>query len=127
MGDLIALLFLARDLAHRAHLKVNGPGAYAAHVALGDFYGGIVDHADAIAEAYQGQFDVLLDIPLLEGELPAGFATGAQLVPVLRQHLEWIAANRYSACPREQTAIQNIIDEAVSLYQSTIYKLTRLQ
>lgn len=127
MGELIALLFLARDLAHRAHLKVSGPGAYAAHVALGDFYEGILAHADAIAEAYQGQFDVLLDIPLLEGELPSGFASGGQFVPVLREHLEWLAANRYSACPREQTAIQNIIDEAVSLYQSTIYKLTRLQ
>lgn len=127
MGELIALLFLARDLAHRAHLKVHGPGAYAAHVALGDFYDGIVGHADSIAEAYQGQFGVLLDIPLLEGELPAGFATGAQFIPVLREHMEWIAANRYNACPREQTSIQNMIDEAVAIYQSTIYKLERLQ
>lgn len=123
MGELIALLFLARDLAHRAHLKVNGPSAYAAHRALGDFYEGIVEHADAIAEAYQGQFDTLLDIPLLDGALPDGFATGAGFIPVLREHLDWIQANRYAACPREETAIQNRIDEAVGLYQSTIYKL----
>lgn len=123
MNELIALLFLARELAHRAHLKVSGPGAYAAHKALNDFYDKIVDDADAIAEAYQGQFETLLDIPLLEGELPPGFASGAQFIPVLRQHLQWIADNRYQACQRDQTAIQNLIDEAVGTYQSTIYKL----
>lgn len=126
MENLIALLFLARDLAHRAHLRVHGPSAYAAHMALNDFYEEIIDHADEIAEVYQGQFDVLLDIPMLEGELPADFATGAQFIPVLREHLQWLAENRYLACPREQTAIQNLIDEAVALYQRTIYKLTRL-
>lgn len=127
MGELIALLFLARELAHRAHLKVNGPGAYAAHIALGDFYDEIVDRADAIAESYQGHSGALLDIPMLEGGLPEAFATGAQFIPVLREHLAWIETNRYAACPREQAAIHNLIDEAVSLYQSTIYKLSRLQ
>lgn len=117
MGELIALLFLARDLTHRAHLKATGPGSYAAHIALSDFYDGIIDKADAIAEAYQGQFAQLLDIPLLEGD------TAAPIKDVLRKHLEWIAANRYAACPREQTAIQNLIDEVVGLYQSTLYKL----
>lgn len=127
MGQLIALLFLARELGHRAHLRVKGPGAYAAHIALGDFYSGIGDHADSIAEAYQGQFGELLEVPMLEGALPEGFATGAQFIPVLREHMEWLAATRYAACPRDQTAIQNLIDEAVSLYQSTTYKLANLQ
>ena len=127
MGELIALLFLARELGHRAHLRVNGPGAYAAHIALGDFYDAIGGHADSIAEAYQGETGELLDIPMLEGQLPDAFATGAQFIPVLREHLTWLKENRYSACPQDQTAIQNLIDEAVSLYQSTIYKLSRLQ
>lgn len=118
MGELIALLFLARELAHRAHLKTR---SYAQHMALGDFYDGIVGLADGIAEAYQGQFMQLLEIPLLEGD------TGAPIKDVLRQHLDWIATNRYSACPREQTAIQNMIDEVVALYQSTLYKLEFLQ
>lgn len=127
MGELIALLFLARELAHRAHLRVKGPGAYAAHIALGDFYAAIGDRADAIAEAFQGETGSLLDIPMMDGQLPEAFASGAQFVPVLLEHLAWLAANRYRACPAEQTAIHNLIDEAVSLYQSTIYKLTNLQ
>lgn len=127
MGELIALLFLARDLAHRAHLKVNGPGAHAAHEALGEFYTGIVGMADSIAEAYQGRTRTLLDIPLLEGSLPAGFSSGAQFIPIMREHLAWIDANRYTACPREYTSIQNKIDEAVGLYESTLNKLEFLQ
>lgn len=127
MGQLIALLFLARELAHRAHLKVHGPGAYAAHIALGGFYSAIGDHADSIAEAYQGQTGELLEIPMLEGQLPAGFSEGAEFVPIMREHLQWIADNRFSACHREQSAIHNLIDEAVSAYQSTIYKLNNLQ
>lgn len=121
MGELIALLFLARELAHRAHLKVTGPGSEAKHEALGDFYNGILPMADAIAEAYQGEFLQLLDIPLLEGD------TAAPIKEVLIGQKAWIAANRYAVCPREQTAIQNRIDEVVGLYQSTIYKLEFLQ
>ncbi len=117
MGDFIALLFLARELAHRAHLKATGPGSYATHIALNEFYDAIVGKADAIAEAYQGQFQELLDIPLLEGD------SSLPIDRVLREQLDWIAANRYAVCPREQSAIQNLIDEAVSTYQSTLYKL----
>ena len=53
-GQFVALLFLARDMAHRAHLKATGPGSFAAHMALGNFYEEIVERADAFAEAYQG-------------------------------------------------------------------------
>ena len=52
MKELIALLFLAREIAHREHLKTR---SFAAHMALNEFYTGIIENADAIAEAYQGQ------------------------------------------------------------------------
>ena len=62
MENLIATLFLARELAHREHLRTR---SYAAHIALSDFYEGIIDRADAIAEAYQGGFELLGEIPIL--------------------------------------------------------------
>ena len=37
IGQFIAVLFLGRDLAHRAHLRTTGPGSFAAHEALGEF------------------------------------------------------------------------------------------
>lgn len=118
---LAATLFLARDLAHREHLKVTGPGSFAAHSALGGFYEGIVDLADSLAEAYQGCYDVILDIPLAtqDGEL--------SIIDTLAGQLDWIHEARYDAIPRDCTALHNIVDEIEVLYMSTLYKLRRLQ
>jgi len=117
-GMLVATLFLARDLAHREHLKST---SYAQHMALGDFYSGIVDLADSLAEAYQGCFDVVLDIPLLAHQ-----GDELSITQVLTSHRDWISKTRYEAIPHENTALHNIIDDIEVLYYSTIYKLRRL-
>lgn len=114
MENLIATLFLARELAHREHLRTR---SYAHHMALGGFYDDIVAKADAIAEAYQGRFGLLGDIPMLVNTV------SGDVVEVLQSHVEWIAAHRYEAAPQSESAIQNLIDEAVAVYLSTIYKL----
>ena len=62
-ANLIALLFLARDLTHRAHLKTN---SYAQHVALNEFYDAIVGFADTFAETYQGMKGIIANIPLAD-------------------------------------------------------------
>ena len=114
MNDLIALLFLAREIAHREHLKTR---SFAAHMALGDFYNAIVEKADAIAESYQGCEGVLLNIPYLKNTARDSTET------VLRSHLDWIKKNRYKAISADETAVQNLIDEAVETYQTLLYKL----
>lgn len=120
-GMLIATLFLARDLAHREHLKVTGVGSYAAHSALGSFYDGIVDLADTLAESYQGCYDVILDIPLAtqDGDL--------SIIDTLAGQLDWLHEARFEAIPRDCTALHNIVDEVEGLYMRTLYKLRRLQ
>jgi len=45
---------------HKLHLKIKGEGSYAAHIALGDFYGGLHDQADTLVEGYQGVTEKLL-------------------------------------------------------------------
>lgn len=113
-GEYIALLFLARDLTHRAHLRTR---SYAEHVALGAFYEGIIPLADAFAEAYQGRYNELLDVPLIDNEFEG------EIADILEQQLEVIEAGRAKICARSETALHNIVDEAVALYQSTLYKL----
>lgn len=121
IGELIGLLFLSRDLAHRAHLRVSGPGSFAAHSALGGFYEEIVGLTDKLAEAYQGRKGIIKDIPLVEhdGE--------EDITKVLEQHLSWIEENRYDAIPKTDSALQNMVDEVVGLYLSTLYKLKNLK
>lgn len=114
MGELIAVLFLSREIAHREHLKTR---SFAAHMALNEFYNDIVEKADAIAEAYQGCEGKLLQIPYLKSKV------GGSIERILRSQLDWIEANRYKAADKDETAIQNLIDEAVSSYHTVLYKL----
>lgn len=125
MEELIATLFLSREFAHRRHLAVTGPGSYAAHVALGDFYNAIVDNADAIAEAYQGRHGLMDDIPYLP--CPTGKKTIAATASFLENQMKAVQDMRYDACPKSETAVQNLIDEAIATYLSLLYKLRNLE
>lgn len=121
MGQFAAVLFLARDIAHRQHLRTTGQGSGWRHDALGDFYPAIVSLADKLIEVYQGCELVLLNIPLLDNEF-----TGEPEESMKKQR-DWIKANRYKAVAREETHMQNIIDEIVALYDQTIFKLHFLE
>ena len=120
IGRMIGTMFLAREYAHRAHLRVTGPGSYAKHTALGDFYEAIIDNADSITEAYQGRHDIIEIpyLPMIDEEDP---------VKALEQLLEDIENLRYDAVDKKDTAIQNLIDTAVETFLSTLYKLRHLR
>lgn len=113
-ADFVGHLFLARDVAHSVHLNTR---SYAKHMALGDFYDKIVDLADSFAEAYQGRHGLVGPITLQSAK------KNGNIVEFLSDSLAEIEANRYKVCEEKDTAIQNIIDEIVGLYLSTLYKL----
>lgn len=115
MGELIAMLFLAREIAHRAHLATP---SYAQHMALGEFYRRIVEDADALAEAWQGRNGVI-DIPL--GDM----TPDEDIVVALQRHVSWIEANR-DRIAGEDRPIQNLIDTALATYLTALYKLRHL-
>jgi hypothetical protein len=69
MEHFISLLFLARDVAHREHLRTR---SFAAHIALNDFYHEIIEQADGITEAYQGSYQ-LLNQNLIDGIMETYF------------------------------------------------------
>ena len=117
MGRLIDLLFLGREVAHREHLRTK---SYAQHVALNTFYDEIIGIADSIAEAFQGRHGIIANIPMLTND------TQGAIDVVLEKQLAAIEKLRYTAVPKEETAIQNLIDGAVELYLSTLYKLRNL-
>lgn len=118
IGRLIAILFLSREIAHREHLRTQ---SYAQHIALNEFYDSIVEKADAIAEAYQGRHGVIKDIPILDNDLEG------EIYDVLQKLLGMVEKIRYSAVDKTDTAIQNLIDEAVAQFLSTLYKLHNLK
>lgn len=115
MEDIIGLLFFARNVTHIEHLRTK---SYAQHKALGNFYDEVIELADKLAEAYQGEKGLMGEIPLY-AKMPN------YLIDVfLEKQLMTIDELRKTASTR--SAIQNIIDEVVELYLTTLYKLRNL-
>lgn len=113
-ADFVGTLFLARDVAHSVHLNTR---SFAKHSALNSFYDEIIDLADKFAEAYQGRHGLIGPITLMSAK-----KTG-NILDFLGDSLKDIEDARYEVCEKTDTAMQNIIDEIVGLYLSTLYKL----
>ena len=60
VANLVTELMNAATSFHKLHLKVTGVGSYASHKALNELYDALPDHADDVAEGYQGATEVLL-------------------------------------------------------------------
>lgn len=112
-GEFISKLFEARTQAHMFHLLTT---SYPAHKALDDFYSGIVDLADSLAEAYQGKYGIIkgytCSCKFSENE--------KDILPYFTSLLGYIESSRDSF---KDSSLQNIVDEIHSLTASTIYKL----
>jgi DNA-binding ferritin-like protein len=113
-ADFVGTLFLARDVAHSVHLNTR---SFAKHSALNEFYDEIVELADKFAEAYQGRHGLIGPISLMSAKKTTN------IVEFLEDSLADIEKMRYEVCEKTDTALQNIIDEIVGLYLSTLYKL----
>jgi DNA-binding ferritin-like protein len=120
IGQLVGTLFLSREVAHRAHLAVTGTGSFAKHSALGEFYPAVGDHGDTITEAYQGRHGII-EIPYLKYE------DEGDIIKCLEKYMDDIEKLRYNAVDKSDTVIQNMIDDALATYLSTLYKLRHLK
>lgn len=56
----VSELMNATTSLHKLHLKITSTGSYAAHKALNELYDAIPDHADDLAESFQGAAEKLL-------------------------------------------------------------------
>ena len=113
-ADFVGMLFLARDVAHSVHLNTR---SYSKHVALNTFYDSIIDHADAFAEAYQGRHGLMGPITLHSA------TKTANIIDFLQNQLDDIEKCRYEVVDKSDSAIQQLIDNIVELYLTTLYKL----
>ena len=113
-ADFVGTLFLARDVAHSVHLNTR---SFAKQSALNVFYDEIVELADKFAEAYQGRHGLIGPISLMSAKKTTN------IVEFLEDSLADIEKMRYDVVEKTDTPLQNIIDEIVGLYLSTLYKL----
>ena len=116
-GEFILALLNASTVAHVIHLQATGPGSYARHIALADFYGAIVGLADRLAETHQGLMGQLIEFK--------GASYKLEKDPLkMLDGLKAAAMTARAEC--ESPVIQQIIDDAVELIASTSYKIKHL-
>lgn len=120
MANFISTLFSSRTQAHIFHLQVTGPGSFAAHKALNEYYDEIIDLADSIAESFQGRYGIITGYKG-EGQF---IEDTAQIVKYFEALCMFVEKNRVSLV--QDSYIQNQIDEVVALIESTKYKLSKL-
>ena len=113
-AQLMGLLFLGRNVAHSVHLNTR---SYSKHVALNIFYERIIGGADDFAEAYQGRHGLIGPIAI-----PAAKKT-TNIIEFLQAQLDEIEKGRYEVCDKDDSTLQQLIDNIVEVYLRTLYKL----
>lgn len=111
----VSLVLLARDLSHIAHWKTK---SFAEHKALNEFYDEILELIDGFVEQYQGYYNKRMNIQRTTD------SQQEDIRKVLDYQVEWIEKNRFEICSKEESSLQNTIDEILRQYQHTLYMLT---
>ena len=107
---------------HILHLTVTGPNSYAAHKALNELYEALPDHADAIAEGYQGATG---EIPNYPADMPAHVCAPA--MSSVKEAISYIEELYDKICKLQDSItyseIINDLDTIKSTLNSAKYKL----
>ena len=119
MNEYVGTLFQSRNQAHIYHLQTP---SYAKHIALNEYYEGIIDLIDSLVEAYQGKYDILKGYKML------GTLSDLEDDEDIVEYFEKIA--KYCELKREKLPqegfLTNVYDDIDTLLRSTLYKLKRL-
>ena len=114
--QLISTLMASRTQAHIFHLQVEGPGSFAAHKALNEYYDEIVDHFDGLVESFQGRYGIVRGYTS-----PATFKEDGQFMNYFEALAKYVETIRVRI--PQDSYLQNQVDETVKLIESTKYKL----
>jgi len=119
MNEYVGTLMQSRNQTHIFHLQTT---SYAKHIALQEYYEGIIDLIDSLVEAYQGKYEILTDYRMV------GTLDDMNEESDIANYVEKIA--RYCELKREKLPqdnfLTNIYDDIDVLLRSTHYKLSQL-
>lgn len=115
---LISCLFEARNQVHVYHLQTT---SFAAHKALNEFYDEIVDLTDRFAESAQGKYGII------RGYKPEmkEYDESGNAVEFLKMKLKVV--EKYREMFSDAPYLQQVIDDMIELFNSTLYKLVNLK
>ena len=116
ISQFISTLLASRNQAHIFHWQVEGPGSYAAHKALNEYYDEILEATDELVESYQGRYGIIKGYTS-----PATFKEDGQFITYFEALSKYVETIR-TKIPQD-SYIQNEVDTVVKLIETTKYKL----
>ena len=117
-AEMISLLLHSRTQAHVLHLQTE---SYPEHMALNGYYDGIGDIIDGLVESYQGKYGIIKGYKSYDlVEYKSTDATVKYLKEICSK------VEKLRDCCKD-SYIQNQIDTACELINSTLYKLRFLK
>jgi len=116
---LVSYLLHSATQVHIFHLQTN---SYAEHKALNEYYDEIVDLTDGLIESFQGKYDILKGY---ENYALNDYENNAQIVKYFKALMKTVDELRVSV--KNDSYLQNEIDNVVDLIASTLYKLRFLK
>ena len=116
IGSFLGTLMQSRNQAHIYHLQITGPGSYAGHVALQNYYESITDLIDSIAEGYQGKYGII------QGYKMEGIIKEDNTPDLYFEALGKFVESMRKEIPQD-SYLQNDVDTILMLIYSTKYKL----
>ncbi|CAG7581456.1 MAG: putative transport protein [uncultured marine phage] len=119
-AEFINRLFESREQTHVFHLQTD---SNAEHLALQEYYEGILEHIDSLVEMYQGQYDIVGDYQSIQ---PRDYDK-SDVVKYLQELAQWVQENKSDYIKESDTHLLTIVDEAVALMYTTLYKLRFLK
>jgi hypothetical protein len=117
--DFANKLFESREKAHVFHLQSK---LFSSHIALDEYYKGIIKHIDKFVEVYQGQFGIIEDYQFITND-----NTEKNEIKYFENLADFIADERYNYVDEKESHLHNIIDEMVALLYQTLYKMKYLK
>lgn len=115
--ELVNKAFTTRSMLHFAHWNTK---SFAAHQAVGSMYDDIIDKIDGIVETFQGKYGIIQGFKASEAR------PTKDIIAHIESEAKWVEENKESICC-ETDSIENLVDDLVALYYSTIYKLKNLK
>lgn len=116
--QLVSKILHSRNQVHIFHLQTK---SYAEHIALNDYYDGVLDLFDGLIESYQGKHGIISNYKCDGFE---NYKSNEQVVNYLKTLDGDIDSLRKSI---KESFLQNQIDTIQELINSTLYKLRFLK
>lgn len=114
-GEFFGTLQQSIIVIWRAHLATS---SYAEHIALNEYYDGMLDKVDALIENYQGINGKIKRYKNIISEFEAPLSYLETIREVVRN-------GREQFC--KESELQSLCDDILSLINSTIYKIRELK